>query len=92
MKHYVKPRGLRTAGDIEYRLKPLRVFFGDKEIETIKTADVGDFIAELRKPRRVNRQENRVLSLVSINRSLQRRRRSPGWACFAASSAFFAVT
>jgi hypothetical protein len=71
IKRYVKPRGLRTADDIEYRLKPLRVFFGDKELKTIKTADVEDFIADLQKPRRVNRQDNRVLRVASINRALQ---------------------
>lgn len=77
---YVKPRRLRTADDIEYRLKPLRDFFGEKQIEGIKTADIEDFIGDLRKPRRVNRQENRVLSPASINRRLAVLRHMLNWA------------
>jgi hypothetical protein len=59
---YVKPRALRTAKAIEYRLKPLRAFFGSRQIGRIKTADVEDFIAEPRKRRRVNRQPSRAAS------------------------------
>jgi integrase len=76
----VKPRGLRTADDIEYRLKPLRGFFGPKEIVAIKTADVEDFIGDLRKPRVVNRKTERTLKPASINRRLALLRHMFNWA------------
>jgi integrase len=76
----VEPRGLKTADSIEWRLKPLRSFFGSRLVRDIKTADVEDFIADLRKPRRVNRQADRVLSPASINRSLQLLRAILNWA------------
>jgi integrase len=76
----VKPRGLKTADSIEWRLKPLRSFFGPNLVRDIKTADVEDFIADLRKPRQVNRQADRVLSPASINRSLQLLRAILNWA------------
>jgi hypothetical protein len=50
------------AASIDYRLKPLLQFFGTKQIRDINTVAVERFIAELRKPRRVNYQPNRVLS------------------------------
>jgi integrase len=77
---YVKPRGLRTAEDIEYPLKPLRRFFGPTEIVAIKTADVEDFIGDLRKPRVVNRQADRTLRPASINRRLALLRHLFNWA------------
>lgn len=77
---HVEPRGLRTAADFEYRVKPLRDFFSGKLVRNITTADVEDFIAKLRKPRRINGQENRVLSPASINRSLQQLRAILNWA------------
>jgi integrase len=79
VERYVKPRGLRTADDIEYRLKPLRRFFGPKEIAAIRTADVEDFIADLRKPRVVNRRADRTLSPASINRPLALLRHMFNW-------------
>jgi integrase len=62
------------------RASPLREFFGPKAPKDIKTADVEDFIGELRKPRRVNRQDDRVLSLASVNRSLALLRHILNWA------------
>ena len=80
VERYVKPRALRTAKAMEYRLKPLRAFFGSRQIGQIKTADVEDFIAERRQRRRVNRQDDRLLSPVSINRDLQTLRAVLNWA------------
>jgi len=80
VERYVKPRALRTAKAMEYRLKPLRAFFGSRQIGQIKTADVEDFIAERRQRRRVNRQHDRLLSPVSINRDLQTLRAVFNWA------------
>jgi len=49
-------------------------------VRDVKTADVEDFIADLREPRQVNRQADRVLSPASINRSLQLLRAILNWA------------
>ena len=80
IERHVKPRGLKTGDSIEWRLKPLRSFFGPNLVRDIKTADVEDFITDLRKPRQVNRQADRVLSPASINRSLQLLRAILNWA------------
>jgi integrase len=80
VERYVKGRALRTASDIEYRLKPLREFFGGRPIASITTGDVEDFIAHLRAPRRVNRQDAHTLKPASINRNLAMLRRIFNWA------------
>ena len=48
--------GLALANTIDYRLKPLLAHFGDRPLAEIRTADVEDFIADLRKPRIVHRR------------------------------------
>ena len=80
VERYVKPRALRTAYSIEYRLKPLREFFGPKALTEIKTADVEDFVAELRKPRHVVRKDTYELKPASINRHLALLRHVFNWA------------
>ena len=47
--------GLALANTIDYRLKPLLDHFGDRPLAEIRTADVEDFIADLRKPRIIHR-------------------------------------
>ena len=54
--------------------------FADWELSRIKTADIEDFIADLRKPRVVSRQENRTLSAESINRTIELLRHMLNWA------------
>ena len=80
VERYVKPRALRTAYSIEYRLKPLCEFLGPKTLTEIKTADVEDFVAELRKPRHVVRKDTYELKPASINRHLALLRRVFNWA------------
>src|SRR5262249_44552139 len=80
VERYVNPRGLRTASTIQYRLKPLRAFFGAKLIKDIRTADVEDFIGDLRQPRRVNRRDGRTLSVASVNRGIALLRSVLNWA------------
>jgi integrase len=68
-------------GTIDYRLRPLIEHFGDRPIAEIKTADIEDFIADLRKPRVVNRcKEPRTLTPASVNRTIELMRHMLNWA------------
>lgn len=73
-------KGLALASTIDYRLKPLLERFGDIPIGEIRTADVEDFIADLKKPRMVNGLEGRKLSPASINRTIGLLRHMLNWA------------
>ena len=42
------------ASTIDYRLKPLIERFGDRHISEIRTADIEDFVADMKTPRVVN--------------------------------------
>jgi hypothetical protein len=71
-ERHVLAKGLASANTIDYRLKPLIEEFGDRPIGNIKTANIEDFIADLRKPRIVNRRpEPRTLANASINRTIE---------------------
>jgi hypothetical protein len=54
--------------------------FGDRLISEIKTADIEDFVADLKKPRVVNSIDGRRLSPASINRTLGLLRHMLNWA------------
>ena len=77
---HARAKNLALAKTIDYRLKPLIACFGRRRLTDIKTADVEDFIADLRKPRRVNRQTGRKLRPASINRHLELLRHMLNWA------------
>ena len=77
---HARAKNLALAKTIDYRLKPLIEFFGPRRLTDIKTADIEDFIAELRKPRRVNGQPGRTLRPASVNRSVELLRHMLNWA------------
>ena len=79
-ERHVFAKGLAIGKTINYRLKPLIDQFGERPIAEIRTADVEDFIADLRKPRIVNRRPNRTLTNASINRSIELLRHMLNWA------------
>src|SRR5438552_9887102 len=54
-QRHVQAKGLAIAKTIDYRLKPLTDRFGDRVMPDVKTADIEDFIADLKLPRIVNR-------------------------------------
>jgi len=78
-QRHVQAKGLSLAETIDYRLKPLVAYFGDRNVCDIRTADVEDFIAELKQPRIVNGRE-RVLAPASINRTVTLLRGMLNWA------------
>jgi hypothetical protein len=73
--------GLALANTIDYRLKPLLAHFGDRPLAEIRTADVEDFIADLRKPRIVHRRAGLgPLANASIIRTIELLRHMLNWA------------
>jgi integrase len=79
-QRHVQAKGLAIAKTIDYRLKPLTDRFGDRVLPDVKTADIEDFIADLKLPRVVNGQPNRTLSPASINRTIELLRHMMNWA------------
>jgi hypothetical protein len=73
-------KGLALASTIDYRLKLLVERFGDRSITEIRTADIEDFVADLKKPRVVNGLDGRTLTAASINRTLGLLRHMLNWA------------
>jgi hypothetical protein len=53
-QRHVLAKGLALSSTIDYRLKPLIERFGDRPIAEIKTANIDDFVADLKQPRTVN--------------------------------------
>ena len=71
-ERHVFAKALAIGKTIEYRLRPLMDHFGNWPLAEIKTADVEDFIADLRKPKIAGRRKKpRTLSPASINRTIE---------------------
>jgi integrase len=79
-QRHVLAKGLALAETVDYRLKPLIERFGDRLLAEIKTADIEDFVADLKKPRVVNSIDGRTLTAASINRTLGLLRHMLNWA------------
>ena len=79
-QRHVLAKGLALSSTIDYRLKPLVERFGDRPVAEIKTADIDDFVADLKRPRVVNGLEGRRLTPASINRTLGLLRHMLNWA------------
>jgi len=76
---YIVGKGLKTASDFKWRVKPLLKRFGNTPIANIRTGDVEDWQAELRKPRLVH-QVMRKPSAATVNRAVEDLRRMLNWA------------
>jgi integrase len=80
-ERHVFAKGLAIGKTIDYRLRPLVDYFGAKLLVEIRTADVEDFIADLRKPKIIGRRKKpRTLSPASINRTIEIMRHMMNWA------------
>ena len=80
-ERHVFAKGLAIGTTIDYRLRPIVNRFGDRLLADIKTADVEDFIADLRKPHVAGRRKTpRTLSPASINRTIELMRHMMNWA------------
>jgi integrase len=79
-QRHVLAKGLALSTTIDYRLKPLIERFGERPIAEIKTADIDDFVADLKQPRVVNGLDGRSSTPASINRTLGLLRHMINWA------------
>jgi integrase len=80
-ERHVFAKRLAISKTIDYRLQPITEYFGDRPFAEIRTADVEDFIADLRKPRIAGRRKTpRVLAPASINRTIEILRHMMNWA------------
>ena len=79
-QRHVLAKGLALSTTVDYRLKPLIDRFGERPIAEIKTADIDDFVADLKQPRVVNGLDGRRLTPASINRTLGLLRHMLNWA------------
>jgi integrase len=79
VERHVTAKKLSRAGSVNWRLRPLVERFGDAALADIKTGDIEDFIAALRKPRMLYGREH-VLSAASVNRTIEILRHMLNWA------------
>jgi integrase len=79
-ERHVFAKNLAIGKTIDYRLKPIIDYFGDRALAEIRMADVEDFIADLRKPRIAGRRKTpRTLAPASINRTIEILRHMMNW-------------
>jgi integrase len=80
-ERHVFAKKLAIGRTIDYRLRPIIAHFGERPLAEIRTSDVEDFIADLRKPHIAGRRMTpRVLSPASINRTVEILRHMMNWA------------
>jgi integrase len=79
-EQHVIPKRLAMGKNYTWSVKPFVDRFGDRALVDIRTADVQDFIADLRKPRAVHRRGVRVLSPSAVNRIVDLLRHMLNWA------------
>ncbi len=79
-EQHVIPKRLAMGKNYTWSVKPFVDRFGDRALGDIRTADVQDFIADLRKPRAVHRRGVRVLSPSAVNRIVDLLRHMLNWA------------
>jgi integrase len=72
---------LAIGTTIDYRLRPIIEHFGERPLAEIRTSDVENFIADLRKPHIAGRRKTpRILSPASVNRTVEILRHMMNWA------------
>jgi integrase len=80
-ERHVVAKGLAIADDYDWAVRPFVTRFGDWALSDIRTADIEDLIADLRKPRVIGRRPGlRTLSAGSINRTVDLLRHMMNWA------------
>ena len=79
IERHVEAKKLAGARSIRYRLRPLMERFGERLLSSITTADVEDWIADLRKPRLLHGRVH-ILADASVNRQIETIRHMLNWA------------
>ncbi len=82
VERYVKAKRLASADTIEYRMALVRQHFGARLLAEIRTADIEDFVATLKSPARLAKDQKaaRVRRPATINRYLSLLRHMFNWA------------
>ena len=80
-ERHVIAKDLASAREYEAKVAPFLARFGDRALTEIRTADIEDVIADLRKPRVIGRRPGlRPLTPATINRTVDRLRHMFNWA------------
>ncbi len=80
-ERHVIAKDLASAREYEAKVAPFLARFGDRALTEIRTADIEDVIADLRKPRMIGRRPGlRPLTPATINRTVDRLRHMFNWA------------
>ncbi len=81
-ERYARAKGLGSLRTIEYRLNPLNEWFGERLLREITTADVEDFLTQLKRPAILTRGHRLARSRrpATINRYLSLLRHMFNWA------------
>lgn len=79
-ERHVEAKRLALSKTFDYSVKPLVARFGDWQLASIKTADVEDFIADLRRKPVRGSKTGRTLTPASINRTIELLRHMLNWA------------
>ncbi|HTV01904.1 MAG TPA: hypothetical protein VMF13_15255 [Luteitalea sp.] len=73
------PKRLTLAKEYDWSVKPYLERFGNRALVDIRSADLQDFIADLRKPRTIHRRAVRVLSASRVNKIIDLPRHMFNW-------------
>ncbi len=80
-ERHVIAKDLASAREYEAKVAPFLTRFGDRALTDVRTADIEDVIADLRKPRVTGRRPGlRPLTPATINRTVDRLRHMFNWA------------
>ncbi len=80
-ERHVIAKGLSRAQDFDWMVRPFMERFGHRPIDEIKTADVEDLMADLRKPRQLRLGvEPQAPAAATVNRQMDLLRHMMNWA------------
>jgi integrase len=80
-ERHVIAKGLSRAGDFDWTIRPFMERFGHRALGEIKTADVEDLMADLRKPRQLRLgTEPKAPTSATVNRQMDVLRHMMNWA------------
>jgi hypothetical protein len=79
-ERHVFAEGFAMGNTIDYRLRPFVEHFGARPLAEIRTADVKELIADLRKPKLAGRRNKpRTFSPASLNHTIEILRHMMSW-------------
>ena len=80
-ERHVIAKGLSRAGDFDWTIRPFMERFGSRVLSEIKTADVEDLMADMRKPRQLRLgADPQAPTSATVNRQMDLLRHMMNWA------------